>query len=114
MDPLCGTAARRGDFRFAQKCSSVSAAPSERRFAGPESGATARSAPDANAMSLSNTAQPASLAAATPPPRRAMRWRALLGLALPLGCALLWEAAVRLGLAQGRLIPPPSRIAETL
>jgi sulfonate transport system permease protein len=37
-----------------------------------------------------------------------------LGLLLPFGLALVWEAAVRLGLATGRLMPPPSRIAATL
>ncbi|HZB38649.1 MAG TPA: hypothetical protein VE443_11715, partial [Beijerinckiaceae bacterium] len=37
-----------------------------------------------------------------------------LGLFLPLGLALGWELAVRAGLAEGRLMPPPSRIAETL
>jgi sulfonate transport system permease protein len=37
-----------------------------------------------------------------------------LGLVLPLVLALGWEAAVRLGLASGRLMPPPSRIVETL
>ncbi|MDR4305751.1 ABC transporter permease [Chelatococcus sambhunathii] len=38
----------------------------------------------------------------------------LLGLALPVGLALAWEAAVRLGLSDGRLVAPPSRIASTL
>jgi sulfonate transport system permease protein len=37
-----------------------------------------------------------------------------LGLLLPLALALGWEAAVRAGLAEGRLMPPPSRIAATL
>ena len=40
--------------------------------------------------------------------------RALLGLALPLGAALLWEALVRFGVSDGRLVAPPSRILETL
>lgn len=40
--------------------------------------------------------------------------RALLGLALPVGAALLWEALVRLGVSDGRLVAPPSRILETL
>jgi sulfonate transport system permease protein len=40
------------------------------------------------------------------------RW--LLGILLPLILALACELAVRLGLAQGRLMPPPSRIAATL
>jgi len=40
--------------------------------------------------------------------------RPALGLALPLGAAALWEAAVRLGLSDGRLVPPPSVIWCTL
>ncbi|WP_132252442.1 ABC transporter permease [Methylobacterium segetis] len=40
--------------------------------------------------------------------------RTLVGLALPLALALGWEAAVRYGLAQGRLLPPPSRIGAAL
>jgi sulfonate transport system permease protein len=38
----------------------------------------------------------------------------LTGLALPVALALLWEAAVRLGLVTGRLMPPPSKIVSTL
>ena len=38
----------------------------------------------------------------------------LLGLALPVGVAALWELAVYLGLSYGRLVPPPSVIAVTL
>ena len=41
-----------------------------------------------------------------------LKWA--LGLLLPLGLALGWEAAVRFGWAEGRLMPPPSRIFETL
>jgi sulfonate transport system permease protein len=51
-------------------------------------------------------------AVARPAVPRALRWT--VGLALPLALALGWEAAVRLGFAQGRLMPPPSRIADTL
>ncbi len=40
--------------------------------------------------------------------------RLLLGLLLPLALALGWELAVRSGWAQGRLMPPPSRIFATL
>ena len=40
--------------------------------------------------------------------------RVLAGLVLPLSLALAWEAAVRAGLAQGRLVPPPSRVLATL
>jgi sulfonate transport system permease protein len=35
------------------------------------------------------------------------------GLLLPVGLGLGWELAVRVGLAQGRLVPPPSRIIQT-
>ncbi|MGL4560480.1 MAG: ABC transporter permease, partial [Afipia sp.] len=37
-----------------------------------------------------------------------------LGLLLPLGLALAWELAVRFGYSNGRLVPPPSRIWQTL
>lgn len=46
--------------------------------------------------------------------RSAFDWRILLGFFLPIAIALLWEAAVSSGLAQGRLVPPPSRIFATL
>ncbi len=38
----------------------------------------------------------------------------LLGLALPVALGLGWEAAVRFGLADGRLAPPPSAIGATI
>src|SRR4051812_26829961 len=50
-------------------------------------------------------------------PAAPARWvsaRLLLGLVLPAGLAIAWEAAVRFGWAQGRLMPPPSRIYATL
>lgn len=40
--------------------------------------------------------------------------RILLGFALPVALAIGWELAVKCGLAQGRLMPPPSRILRTL
>ena len=40
--------------------------------------------------------------------------RAGLGLLLPLLLAIGWEIAVDIGLASGRLLPPPSRIGATL
>jgi sulfonate transport system permease protein len=43
----------------------------------------------------------------------ARRVRPALGLLLPVAAALLWEAAVRLGLSNGRLVPPPSVIFHT-
>jgi sulfonate transport system permease protein len=42
---------------------------------------------------------------------RMRRW--LLGLALPVGVAVLREIAVRAGISDGRLVPPPSRVYET-
>ena len=57
-------------------------------------------------------------APATPQQRRAprgrlARWsRPLLGLALPVGLAIIWEILVRLGFSDGRLVPPPSRIYQ--
>jgi sulfonate transport system permease protein len=39
--------------------------------------------------------------------------RPLLGLLLPVGAAVLWELAVRAGLSDGRLVPPPSTVFET-
>jgi sulfonate transport system permease protein len=38
----------------------------------------------------------------------------LLGALFPVMLAVVWELAVRHGLANGRLVPPPSRIFETL
>ena len=55
---------------------------------------------------------------ASPKPRGDTFWhrggRLALGLILPLALVIGWEFAVRTGLAQGRLMPPPSRIAATL
>ncbi len=48
------------------------------------------------------------------PKYRLGRWmRPALGLLLPLGLAVFWELAVRLGLSNGRLVPPPSVIFTT-
>jgi sulfonate transport system permease protein len=45
---------------------------------------------------------------------RLARWtRPTLGLLLPVGLAVLWEIAVRMGLSNGRLVPPPSVIWST-
>jgi sulfonate transport system permease protein len=44
---------------------------------------------------------------------RVARWsRPVLGLALPVGLAVIWEIIVRLGFSDGRLVPPPSRIYQ--
>ena len=54
-------------------------------------------------------------AQSAPPKQRSNRWaRPALCLLLPVGLAILWEIAVRLGLSDGRLVPPPSTIYETL
>ena len=61
---------------------------------------------------------PQGAAALASPPlagkRLAVDPRVLLGLFLPIAVALAWEAAVRLGWAEGRLVPPPSQILLTL
>jgi sulfonate transport system permease protein len=58
-------------------------------------------------------AEPA--AAAQREPRRLARYaKPMLGLVLPVGLAIAWEIAVRLGFSDGRLVPPPSRIWATL
>jgi sulfonate transport system permease protein len=56
----------------------------------------------------------APLAVAKTGVRRRLGRRLVLGFALPVALALGWEAAVRLGLVQGRLMPPPSRVFATL
>jgi sulfonate transport system permease protein len=38
----------------------------------------------------------------------------VLGLVLPIGLAVIWELAVRAGVSDGRLVPPPSTIFRTL
>jgi sulfonate transport system permease protein len=48
------------------------------------------------------------------PSRAAGAHPVFLGLLLPVVLGLVWEAAVRLGLADGRLVPPPSAIFATL
>jgi sulfonate transport system permease protein len=46
---------------------------------------------------------------------RLRHWaRLALGLLLPVGLALAWEIAVRLGLSSGRLVPPPTTIFATI
>src|SRR5262249_24561564 len=48
------------------------------------------------------------------PPADGARWRRLaLGFLLPAALAAAWEFAVRAGLSDGRLVPPPSRIYAT-
>jgi sulfonate transport system permease protein len=49
---------------------------------------------------------------------RAGRWRRFarpaLGLLLPVGLAVIWEIVVWLGLSNGRLVPPPSKVFATI
>jgi sulfonate transport system permease protein len=47
-------------------------------------------------------------------PEKKPALKLLLGLALPITLAVAWEAAVRGGLATGRLMPPPTKIFATL
>jgi sulfonate transport system permease protein len=48
-------------------------------------------------------------------PNRLRRWaRPVLGVLLPVGLALIWETVVWLGLSNGRLVPPPTRIFATI
>jgi sulfonate transport system permease protein len=53
-------------------------------------------------------------------PERVTRWPGVarylwpaLGLVVPVGCAAVWEIAVKMGLSSGRLVPPPSVIFST-
>ncbi|AMJ63111.1 ABC transporter permease [Bosea sp. PAMC 26642] len=48
------------------------------------------------------------------PAPRARRRLALAGLVLPILLAITWEVLVRAGIANGRLMPPPSVVAKTL
>jgi sulfonate transport system permease protein len=52
--------------------------------------------------------------AKAPPTRRSGVRRGALGLVLPLVVLIGWEGAVRAGLIEGRLMPPPSRIATVM
>jgi len=50
-----------------------------------------------------------------PAPNRLRRYvRPAPGLLLPVGIALVWELVVGLGLSNGRLVPPPTRIFATI
>ena len=50
----------------------------------------------------------------TRPESRKPRRLALAGLLLPVLLAILWEVLVRAGIANGRLMPPPSVVGKTL
>ena len=55
-------------------------------------------------------AEPAVVPTDAPKKRLSRFARPALGLLLPIGLALSWEIAVRMGLSNGRLVPPPSVI----
>jgi sulfonate transport system permease protein len=59
-----------------------------------------------------STAAPSRPVATKPADAVAGIGRLLLSLALPVGLAAAWELAVRAGLSDGRLVPPPSRIFQ--
>ncbi|MGZ3411159.1 MAG: ABC transporter permease [Xanthobacteraceae bacterium] len=64
-------------------------------------------------MSMTVTAEQ-SATASTPAVRRPfLGVGPLLGLALPVGAAVIWELVVRAGWSTGRLVPPPSVIFAT-
>lgn len=71
-------------------------------------------------MSVIDVTDPRGAAAAAPQAipqereRSRFSARFLLGVLLPLGLALGWEAAVAFGYAEGRLMPPPSRLFRTI
>ncbi len=68
-------------------------------------------------MSLTTVLSEESEATGAPARRAALLGggaRLALGLLLPLALALGWEIAVAAGLASGRLLPPPSRVAAAL
>jgi sulfonate transport system permease protein len=48
------------------------------------------------------------------PPLLRRLLRPLLGLVLPLGVAIAWEFVVWLGLSNGRLVPPPTKVFATI
>src|SRR3982074_2048239 len=53
--------------------------------------------------------------ATSAPSGRLRRWaRPALGLLLPVGLALAWEIIVWLGLSNGRLVPPPTKLYSTI
>jgi sulfonate transport system permease protein len=56
----------------------------------------------------------AATAAERPAPRRKLGGLGLAGLLLPVLLAVLWEFLVDAGLANGRLMPPPSVVGKTL
>jgi sulfonate transport system permease protein len=64
-------------------------------------------------VTMSVGAEPATSQGVAPNRRLARLMRPALGLLLPIGLAVFWEIAVRMGLSNGRLVPPPSVIFKT-
>src|SRR5262245_13528515 len=66
-------------------------------------------------VTMTVRAEPAAAPAAGSQWKRLARrfMRPALGLLLPVGLAVFWEIAVRMGLSNGRLVPPPSVIFNT-
>jgi sulfonate transport system permease protein len=65
-------------------------------------------------VELAATAKTEAGAPLTAPGRLRRYARPVLGLLLPVGVALVWEFVVWLGLSNGRLVPPPSKIFATI
>jgi sulfonate transport system permease protein len=65
-------------------------------------------------VELTATVQTETGAAPTTSSRLRRYARPVLGLLLPVGVALVWEIVVWLGLSNGRLVPPPSKIFATI
>ena len=64
-------------------------------------------------VSMNVAVQPATAERQQPKSGLARWLRPALGLAVPVGLAVGWEIAVRLGFSNGRLLPPPSVIYAT-
>jgi sulfonate transport system permease protein len=64
-------------------------------------------------FSMTATVDQAAVEQAASKARYGRLLRPALGLLLPLSLALCWEIAVRIGLSNGRLVPPPSVIFDT-
>jgi sulfonate transport system permease protein len=63
--------------------------------------------------SITDTVEQSSAEKPSPRSQFARYVRPALGLLLPVGLAVFWEIAVRMGLSNGRLVPPPSVIFRT-
>src|SRR5215467_11975191 len=64
-------------------------------------------------VSMTATVEQAGMEQGASKARLARFARPALGLLLPVALALFWEIAVRMGLSNGRLVPPPSVIWNT-